>query len=78
MLNTILHHVGMLWIVETNQKLKYDIDKHSIDWIAGGTWYNTYICKKVHGGVFVNYIRNARTQRYKLMCFIFAHEKQQP
>ena len=26
-LNKMLHHVGMSWIIETNQQLEYDIDK---------------------------------------------------
>ena len=28
-LNTMLHHVGMLWIIETHEELKYDMDKHN-------------------------------------------------
>ena len=68
----------MSWIVEINQQLKYDIDKHNTDWITGGTGYNTYICKKLHRTVFKSYIRNELTDRYKLMCSIDAHEKQHP
>ena len=30
-LNKMLHHVGMSWIIETNQQLKYDIGKHNPD-----------------------------------------------
>ena len=26
-LNAMLHHVGMLWIIETHKQLKYDMDK---------------------------------------------------
>ena len=51
-LNTVLHHVDMSWIIETHEQLKYDMDKHNQDWITGGPWYNTYICKKLHGTVF--------------------------
>ena len=58
--------------------MKYDIEKHNLYWIIGGPWYNTYICEKLHGTVFDNYIRNTRTDRYKLMCSIGAHEKNQP
>ena len=29
LLNAILHHVGMLWIIETNEQLQYDMDKHN-------------------------------------------------
>ena len=28
-LNTMLHHVGMLWIIETHEQLQYDMDKHN-------------------------------------------------
>ena len=28
-LNTMLHHVGMLWIIEAHEQLQYDMDKHS-------------------------------------------------
>ena len=44
-LNTWLHHVGMSWIIETHEKLKYGKYKHNQDWITGGPRYNTSICK---------------------------------
>ena len=28
-LNTVLHHVGMSWIIERNKQLKYDMEKHN-------------------------------------------------
>ena len=28
-LNTMLHHVGMLWIIETRDQLQYYMDKHN-------------------------------------------------
>ena len=28
-LNTMLHHVGMLQIIETHEQLQYDMDKHN-------------------------------------------------
>ena len=77
-LNTVLQYVGMSWIIETHEQLKYDLDKHNSDWMTGGTWYNTYICKKLHGNVFEEFIRNARTDRYNIMCSIDAHEKNNP
>ena len=42
--NTFLHHVGMSGIIETHEQLKCYMDKHNLDWIIGGLWYNTYIC----------------------------------
>ena len=47
-------------------------------WITGGPWYNTYICKKIHGNVFEEFVRNSRTDRYNLMSYINAHEKNNP
>ena len=55
-LNTVLHHVGMSWIIETIQQLEYDIYKDNPDWITYGTWYNTSIFTKLHGRVFKKYI----------------------
>ena len=74
----MLHYVGISWIVETNQQFKYDIDKHNPYLITYGPQQNTYICTKLHGTVFENYIRNERTDRYILMCYIYSHEDQHP
>ena len=52
--------------------------KHNSDCITGGTWYNTSICKKLHGKLFEEFIRNVRTERYNLMCSIDANEKNNP
>ena len=34
--NTMLHHVGMIWIIENHEGLKYDMDIQSSDWLTGG------------------------------------------
>ena len=28
-LNTMLHHVGILWIIKTHEQLQNDMDKHN-------------------------------------------------
>ena len=43
--------------------------------MTGGTWYNTSIFKKLHGKLFEGFIRNSRTDRYNIMCFIDTNEK---
>ena len=44
-LDTILHHVGMSWIISSNDEMKYKIDKlNHQDWLNKGPWYNTSIC----------------------------------
>ena len=69
-LNKMLHHVGMLWIIENHEELKYDMDIQNSYWFTGGPWYNTYICKKLHGNLFEGFIINAITDRYNIMCYI--------
>ena len=72
-LNTMLHRVGMIWIIENHEDLKYDMELQNSDWMTGGIWYNTYICKKLHGKLFEGFIINARTDRYNIMCYIDAY-----
>ena len=54
------------------------MDKHNSEWMTCGPWYNTYICKKLHGNVFEVFIVNAITDRYNIMCSINSHEKDHP
>ena len=43
--------------------------------MIGGPWYNTSICKKLHGNVFYGFIKNARTDIFNIMCSIDEYEK---
>ena len=45
-LNTMLQHVGMIWIIENDEDLKYDMDIQHSDLLIAVPWYNTSICKK--------------------------------
>ena len=74
-LDTMLRHVGMVWITENDKQLKYDMDEQNSDWMTGIPWYNTSICKKLHGKLFEVFIRNARTDRYYIRCSIDAYGK---
>ena len=78
-LNEILHHVGMLWIIISNNEMKYEIDKSNHqDWLNKGPWYNTDICSRLHGSLIEDFITHARTDRYNLMCYLVAHDKKIP
>ena len=44
-LNAMLHHVGMSWIISSNQEMEYEINEtNHQDWLNKGPWYNTSIC----------------------------------
>ena len=72
----MLHHVGMIWIIENNKDLKYDMDILNSYYMTGGQWYNTSIFKKLHSKLFEGFIINARTDRYNIMCSIDAYGRE--
>ena len=41
----MLKHVGMIWIIENNEDLKYHMELQNPDCMTGGPWYNKSICK---------------------------------
>ena len=72
----MLHHVGMSWIISSNEEMKYDIDKiNHQDWLNKGPWYNIDICSRLHGILFEDFIIHARTDRYNLTCSLVAQDK---
>ena len=71
----MLHRVGMLWIIENHEELKYGTDIQNSDWLTGGPWYNKSICKKLHGELFEGFIISERNDIYNIMCSIDAYEK---
>ena len=75
-LNAIIHHVGMSWIIISDNEIKYDIGEsyHQI-FLNKGPLYNTYKCSMLHGSLFEDFITHARTDRYNLMCYLVAHDK---
>ena len=78
-LNEILHHVGMSWIISSNKEMKYEMDENNHQyWLDKGPWYNTSICPKLHGSMFEDFIAQAITDRYNIMCSLVAHDKLQP
>ena len=78
-LNAILHHVSMSWIICSNNEMLYKTEENNHpDWFNKYPWYKTAICSKFHGKLFEDFIKHAGTYRYNLMCSIIAHDKQQP
>ena len=37
-LNIMLHHVGMIWIIENHEDLEYDMKSQHSYWMPGGPW----------------------------------------
>ena len=49
-----------------------------LDWLNKVPWYNRNICSKLHGSRFEDFITQARTDQYNLMCSLVAHDRLQP
>ena len=49
-LNAMLHHVGISWIISSNHKMDYDkyANSNHLDWFNKVPWYNKNICSKLH------------------------------
>ena len=78
-LNTILHHLGMSWIICSNEEIKYEIyeSNHPV-WFNKGPWHNIDMCSKLYGKMFEDFIAHAITDKYNLLCCIIAHDKSSP
>ena len=52
-LNAILHHVGIYWIISSNDGMKYEIYESNHQYLLNkGPWYNTDMCSSLHGSMF--------------------------
>ena len=50
-----------------------DENNHQV-WLNKGPWYNIFICSNLHGSMFEDFITQAGTDRYNLMCYFVAHD----
>ena len=59
--------------------MKHEIDKNNHQYrLNKGPWYSTPIYLNFHGSMFEDFITHVRTDRYNLMCSLFANDKIQP
>ena len=73
-LNALLHHVGTTWVICSNEEILYEVDEINYpDWLNKGPWYNTYICSRLNGSCFEDFISHARTDRSNLLCSLVPH-----
>ena len=75
----MLHHVCMSWIISSKQEIDYDsfTNSNNLDWFDTAPWYNKNIRSKLHGITFEKFIKEARTDRYNIMCSLVPHDRLQ-
>ena len=58
--------------------MEYELNEtNHQDWLNKGPWYNTSICYKLHGSRSEDFVTQAITDRYNLMCSLVAHDRLQ-
>ena len=64
-MNAMLHHVGMSWIIFSKKEMDYDnfTNSKNLNWFDTGPWHNENICSKLHGTTFEGFITQTRTDR---------------
>ena len=65
--------------ISSKNEMDYDnfTNINHLDWFDTGPWYNKNICSKLHGIKFEDFIIQARTDRYNIMCSLVAHDRLQ-
>ena len=78
-MNSMLHHVGMSWMISSKKEIDYDNfnNTRNLGWFETGPWHNKNICSKLYGTTFEGFIKQARTDRYIIMCSLVAHYRLQ-
>ena len=79
MMNSMLHHVGMSWMISSKKDMDYEnfSNRDNVDWFDKGPWHNKSICSKLYGTTFEGFIKQARTDRYNIMWSLVAHDRLQ-
>ena len=79
MLNAMLHHVVMSWIISTKKEMYYDnfTNRKNLEWFDTGPWHNRNISSKWYGTTFEYFITQSRTDRYNITCSLVSHDSLQ-
>ena len=72
--NMVFQHVGLSWIIKSNQKLNFYFQMNCPIWVINSSWYNTIICSQLHGLLLGYYFITAKRDRYNAMCSIKDHK----
>ena len=64
---------------QLKKQMEYDNFTNSkiLEWFDTGPWHNKNICYKLYGTTFEDFITQARTDRYNIMCSLVAHDRLQ-
>ena len=57
--------------------MNYDnfTNSKNLEWFDTGPWYNKNICSKLNGINFEDFITQARTDQYNIMCSLVSNDR---
>ena len=67
-IHVVFQNVGLYWIIENKNNLKFDMNKHCNQRTENGPWYNTTILSQLNSKNFEDYLKKGHRYRYELMC----------
>ena len=64
-MNSMLHHVGMSWMISSKKEMNYDnfTNTENVGWFETVPWHKKNIRSKLYGTTFEGFIKQARTDR---------------
>ena len=66
-------------MISSKKELDYDnfTNTKNLGCFETDPWHNKNICSKLYGTTFEGFIKQARTDRYNIMCSLVAHDRLQ-
>ena len=53
-MNSMLHHFGMSWMISSKEEMDYDnfTNSNNLGWFDTGPWHNKNICSKLYDSLY--------------------------
>ena len=74
-MNSMLRHVGMSWMISSKEEMDYDkfTNSKNLGWFDTGPWHNTNICSKLYGTTFEDSYTRRRSEERRVYEKRFIH-----
>ena len=70
----VFHNFGLLWIINNNKHLKFEVNLQGSYCMDKGPCYNTTIFSKLYCQILKDYLKTGRKDRYEFMCAVDVYD----
>ena len=67
---------GLLWIIDNNKIIQFEMDAQDRQGMDKSTWYNTTICTKLNDRIFEDDLKTGHKDRYELVFSVDKYGKE--